>query len=135
MTVRELVTSGSRSAATSGAAANGVARDAADLGDLAVRIATREKTAHPVRISGASHHEHMFGDATDGSGGPRNRTWRSGFGDRDVTDTPVPLVGEKHCRCWPSGPIRRVAQAMFEAYGEVHASAGSCHTERAGRRR
>src|SRR4051812_12073988 len=25
-----------------------------------------------------------------GSGGPRNRTWRCGFGDRRVTDTPVP---------------------------------------------
>ena len=25
------------------------------------------------------------------SGGPRNRTWRCGFGDRRVTDTPVPL--------------------------------------------
>jgi hypothetical protein len=24
-------------------------------------------------------------------GGPRNRTWRCGFGDRRVTDTPVPL--------------------------------------------
>ena len=25
-----------------------------------------------------------------GNGGPRNRTWRCGFGDRRVTDTPVP---------------------------------------------
>jgi hypothetical protein len=24
------------------------------------------------------------------SGGPRNRTWRCGFGDRRVSDTPVP---------------------------------------------
>src|SRR4051794_38651837 len=27
------------------------------------------------------------------SGGPRNRTWRCGFGDRRVTDTPVPRGG------------------------------------------
>ena len=30
------------------------------------------------------------------SGGPRNRTWRCGFGDRRVTDTPVPLASG-HC--------------------------------------
>jgi len=31
------------------------------------------------------------------SGGPRNRTWRCGFGDRRVTDTPVPRAA-RDCR-------------------------------------
>ena len=37
------------------------------------------------------------------SGGPRNRTWRCGFGDHRVTDTPVPR-GNRDCRGSPSPP-------------------------------
>ncbi len=50
------------------------------------------------------------------SGGPRNRTWRCGFGDHRVTDTPVPrgarIVGARRRRersAGRAGPLGRAA--------------------------
>jgi hypothetical protein len=40
---------------------------------------------HPAQPCGKQHRK-----AKNSSGGPRNRTWRCGFGDHRVTDTPVP---------------------------------------------
>ena len=50
---------------------------------------------------------HSFGSIA-GSGGPRNRTWRCGFGDHRVTDTPVPrglqILGARGPLVWIDQP-------------------------------
>lgn len=81
-----------------------VLRDAADLSDHAVGVSAGENRSGGGAIRLTPRHEHMFAFRPDGiavtasrNGGPRNRTWRGGFGDRSVTDTPVPLAAA-HCR-------------------------------------
>src|SRR4051794_41432250 len=50
----------------------------------------------------------------DRNGGPRNRTWRCGFGDRRVTETPVPR-GQRPLYEWRR--LRRAAALRPRARG------------------
>ena len=60
-------------------------RSPTEAGPVACRPLLDPSASDPPCSSGVSR-----------SGGPRNRTWRCGFGDRRVTDTPVPLASG-HC--------------------------------------
>ena len=55
------------------------------------------------------------------SGGPRNRTWRCGFGDRRVTDTPVPQKCRLAGISWsaPAHLGRKVKGKVKESSGEM----------------